>query len=97
MTGTEGADSVCNLIGRTTISTNHSSQGLNHQPRSTHGGTHGSTCICSRGWPCQASMGEGALGPVKVQCPCVEEFQGREVGVDQRVGAHLHRIRWGMG
>jgi hypothetical protein len=24
----------------------------------THGGTHGSSCICSRGWPCQSSMGE---------------------------------------
>jgi hypothetical protein len=33
------------------------SQGLNNQPKSTHGGTHGSSCICSRGWPCQSSMG----------------------------------------
>jgi hypothetical protein len=38
-----------NPIGRTTISTNQNSQGLNHQPRSTHGGTHGSSPICSRG------------------------------------------------
>ena len=30
------------------------------------GGTHGSGCICSRGWPCHVSMGgEEALGPVK--------------------------------
>jgi len=28
-----------------------SSQGLKHQPDSTHGGTHGSSHICSRGWP----------------------------------------------
>jgi hypothetical protein len=42
-----------------------SSQGLNHQPKSIHGGSHGSSCICSRGWPCQASMGGEALGPVK--------------------------------
>jgi uncharacterized protein YqcC (DUF446 family) len=42
-----------------------SSQGLNHQFKSTHGGTHGSSRICSRGWPCQASMGGEALGPVK--------------------------------
>jgi hypothetical protein len=38
---TEGAEGVCNSIGRTTISTNQipakSSQELNHQPKSTHG------------------------------------------------------------
>jgi hypothetical protein len=37
-------------IGRTTISTNQtpqSFQGLNHQPKSTHGETHGSSCIWS--------------------------------------------------
>jgi hypothetical protein len=33
-----------------------SSQGLNHQSKSTHGGTHGSSSICSRRWPCQTSM-----------------------------------------
>ena len=37
----------------------------------THGGTHGSNHICSRGWPCQTSVGGEALGPVKVQCPSV--------------------------
>jgi hypothetical protein len=52
-------------IRRTAISTNQSSKGLNPQPRSTHGGTHGSSCICSRGWPCWASMGEEALGPME--------------------------------
>jgi hypothetical protein len=43
---------VCSPIGWTTKWTNQypqSSQGLNHQPKSTHGGTHGSSCICSRG------------------------------------------------
>jgi len=37
---TEGAEGVCNFIGRTTISANQSpqsSQGLNHQPKSIHG------------------------------------------------------------
>jgi hypothetical protein len=37
---TEGAEGDCNPIGRTTISTNQttqSSQGLNHQPKSIHG------------------------------------------------------------
>ena len=71
---TEGAEGVCNHIERTTMSTNQihqSSQGLNHQPKSTHGGTHGSSCICSKGWPCLASMGGEGLGPVKPQCPSV--------------------------
>jgi hypothetical protein len=27
------------------------------------GGTHGSGCICSRGWPCWTSVGGEALGP----------------------------------
>jgi hypothetical protein len=52
-------------MGRT-ISTNqtlHRSQGLRHQPRSTHG----SSCICRRGWPCQASMGEEVFVPMKAQ------------------------------
>ena len=47
----------------------------------THGGTHGSSCICSRGWPCWTSMGGEALHPVKAQCPSVEEHQDREAGV----------------
>jgi hypothetical protein len=45
---------VCKLTGRTTISTNQtpeSSQGLNHQPKSTYGGTHGSSFMHSRGLP----------------------------------------------
>jgi hypothetical protein len=25
--------------------------------------------ICSRGWPCKASMGEETLGPMKTQSP----------------------------
>jgi hypothetical protein len=63
--GTEGAEGVCNPIGRTAVPTNQNYQDLNYQPKSTHGGTHGSSCICSRGWPCGASMGEEALDPVK--------------------------------
>jgi hypothetical protein len=67
-----------------------SSQGLNHQPKSTYGGTHGSSCscyicICSRGWPCWTSMGGEALGPMKTQCPNVGEYQDREVGVGRLV------------
>jgi hypothetical protein len=47
---THGAEGVCCPIGRTTIWTYQylqSSQGLNHQPKNAHGGSHGSTCICS--------------------------------------------------
>jgi hypothetical protein len=80
----EGAQGVCNPV-RTIISINQaplSSQGLNHQPKSsTHGGTHGSSHICSRGWLYLASMGREALGPVKAECPSVGEYQGSEVGV----------------
>ena len=56
----EGAEGVWDSIGRTTKSTNQtpqSSQGVNYQPKSTHGATHGSSHICSRGWPCWTSMG----------------------------------------
>ena len=67
----EGAERVCNPIGRkTTISTNQkpqSSQGLNHQLKNTHGGSHGSSCICSRGLSYLASMGRETFGPVKSQ------------------------------
>jgi hypothetical protein len=86
---TGGAEGVCNPIGRTTIWTNQSSQsfqGLNHQPKSTHGGTHGSSRICSRGWSCRASMGEEALGSVKALCPSVEECQDQKAGVGGWVG-----------
>jgi hypothetical protein len=81
---TQGSEGVCSSIGGTTIWTNQylqSSQRLNHQWKKTHGITHGSSYICSRGWPSQSSMGRGALGPVKVLCPSVGEYQGREVGV----------------
>ena len=54
------------------------SQGLNHQPKCTHGGIHGSSCICSRGWPHLASVEGEALGPVKAQCPSVGESLGGE-------------------
>ena len=56
-----------------------SSQGLNHQPKSTHGRTP--SCICSRGWPNWSSMRGEALGSVKALCSSIGECQGREVGV----------------
>jgi hypothetical protein len=45
--------------------------------------------ICSRGWPSQTSMGEEALGTVKVLCPRVGGCQGQEV----RVGVIVSRGR----
>ena len=93
---TEGAEGLCNHIGRKTISTNQtpqSSQGLNHQQKSTDGGTRGSCCICSSGWPCLASMGEEALGPVKAQFPSIWECLKSEVGVGAWMVEHPHRSR----
>jgi hypothetical protein len=88
---TQGADGVYSSIGGTTICTNkypQSSEGLNHQPKSAHGGTHGSSCLCIRGWLSRSSMGGEALGPVKALCPSVGECQGQKV----RVGGLVSRI-----
>ena len=58
----------CNPRGSTKISTTlttQSSQVLNQQTESPHGGTHGSSYIYSRGWPYLASVGGEPLGPVE--------------------------------
>ena len=81
---TKGAEGVCNPL-RTKISTNQipqSSQGLNHQPKSIHGGTNGSSYICNREWHYLATMGRKALGPVKAPCPSIGECG--EAGVSSR-------------
>jgi hypothetical protein len=53
---------------------------LYHQSKKTHGGTCGSSYICSRGWPSRSSMGGKALGPVKALCPSIEcQDQEREL------------------
>jgi hypothetical protein len=71
-----------------------SSQGLNHQPKKTHGETQGSSCLCSRGWPSQSSIGGEALGPVKVLYPSIGGCQSQKAGV----GGLGSRERWeGMG
>jgi hypothetical protein len=93
---TEGTEGFCSLIGRKTISTNQttqSSQGLNHQTRSTHRGTYSSNSICGRGWPCQASMGGEALGSIKAWCPSVAKFEVGKAKVGGWVGEYHHRIR----
>ena len=55
---------------------------------STYGGTHGSSQICSRGWPCWTSLRVEALGPAKAEYPSVGECHDREVGVGGWVGEH---------
>jgi hypothetical protein len=78
---TQGVERVCSPIGGWTNQYLQSSQGLNHQPKNTHGITHGPSCICSRGWPSPSSMEGEALDPVKALCPSVQECQGQEVWV----------------
>ena len=67
----ESAKGDCNLIEKN-ININQlgppppqSSQGLNYQPKSKHGGNHGSSLICSQGLPYWASLGGELLGPVE--------------------------------
>jgi hypothetical protein len=69
----KGAEGVCNpkeeqQYKATRLPPPLSFQGLNHHPKSTHGATHGSSYICSRGWTCLASMGEEALVSEKALC-----------------------------
>jgi len=54
---------------RTTMSTNQSSQGLKYYTKNLHGLTHGSSCICIRGWPYWPPMEGEALGPAKFEPP----------------------------
>jgi hypothetical protein len=89
---TEGAKAVCIPIGGT-ISTNQipqTSNGLNHQQKSTHRCTHGSKCICSREWPCWTSMGGETLGSAKARCPTVGDCQDSEA----IVGGLVSRVGW---
>jgi hypothetical protein len=59
--------------------------GTNRQQKSTNIGTHGSSCICSRGWASWSSIEEEALVFVKALYPSVGECQGQEVGVGELV------------
>ena len=67
--------------------------GLDHQPKSTHGGTLGSGHICCRRWPFWISVGGAVLGSEGVQCPSVGKRQGRKAGVGRWVAEHTHRGR----
>jgi hypothetical protein len=55
--------------------------GTKHQPKKTHDGTHGSNCMCSRGWSSWSSIEGEALGPLKIICPSVGECQGQKAVV----------------
>ena len=80
---TQGAKGISRPIGETIIWTDqytHSSQGPPNKGYKS--GTHGSRCICSRGWPSWSSMEEEVLGPVKALFSSVGECQGPLAGVD---------------
>jgi hypothetical protein len=66
---TQGAEGICNPIGGTTYK-------LTSTPRA-----HVSSCICSRKWPSQPSLGGEALGLAKIICPSIGKCQGQEAGV----------------
>ena len=61
--------------------------------KSTHGGTHSSSYIYRRGWPCQLSKGGEAIGPVKGLYRSVGECQGQEAGVAELVSSERE---WGF-
>jgi hypothetical protein len=66
---TVGGEGACNLIGRTTGSTNQtpkSSQETKPPSKEYTGGTHGYSWICTRGLHYLASLGGEPLGPVGV-------------------------------
>jgi hypothetical protein len=73
-----------------TIQTTRSSRGLDHQPQSTHGATHGRTC--GRGWPCWHQWEELPLS-LRVEFPSVGKFQGGKTGMGEWVGEHPPRGR----
>jgi hypothetical protein len=56
-------------------------------------GTHGFSCICSRGCCYLATVGSEALGPVKAQFSSVGKCQGSEVGVGKWEVEQVHRSR----
>jgi hypothetical protein len=56
---------VCSPMERATVLIGRmlwTSQGLNQQPKNTHGATHGGGHICGRRWPCWTSVGGVVIG-----------------------------------
>lgn len=76
--GSEGAEVDCSPMGGATVPTSQTSRSsweLDHQPKSTHGRTHGSSCICGTGWSCWTPVGG------VVQCPSTGECHDEKAGV----------------
>jgi len=92
---TEVAEGVCNPLGRTTISTKQttkSSQGLDHQSKSTHEVTHGASHTA-----CWASMWGESLVHLSARCLSIGECQGEKEQGNGWRGEHLHGVRgWEM-
>jgi hypothetical protein len=96
---TQSAEGVFSPVGGTTIWTNQYPQsylGLNYQQKKTHSGTHGSSCLYSRGWPSQSSIEGEALGPVMALCLSIGECQGQDTGVGELVSRELGAGRGGF-
>jgi hypothetical protein len=77
----EGTEGVCRPIGRTTISTKQPRPPELPGTKPPTKGIYGPSCVCSKGWLYLTSVGGEALSPVKIQCPSVGKYQGREAGV----------------
>jgi hypothetical protein len=50
------------------------------------------SCICSRRWPSQPSLGGEALGLVKIICPSIGEWLDQDAGVGVGWGAGWERV-----
>jgi hypothetical protein len=90
-------DFVCLISIISTTQTPESSQGLNQQAMSTHGGTHGPSHICINEWLSMASMFGEALSLVKAQFPSVEEYQNSDLGVSGWERMHPFRSKGRKG
>jgi hypothetical protein len=91
---TKRAERVCNPMEGATVSTGQtpcSSWGLDHQPKSACGGTHGSGHICSRVWPSCYQWDERPLGLRVFDAP--GDCKCGETGVGKCVGEHPQRGR----
>jgi hypothetical protein len=76
--GTEGVEGVFSPIKFATVLTCQTlwiSEGLDHQPKHTHGETHCAVCIYGKGWPCWTSERREALGTEGVQYRSFGESQ----------------------
>ena len=74
---TEGAEECCNpMKGAAWLTRQTPTPGA-----PTHEGSHGTGCICGRGWLCWTSVRGEALGTEGIRCPNIGECQGRKMGV----------------